>query len=70
MKIKVLAIKLSGYDNGTIVDVPDVNGIPTDLFWRNRLRDSAIDQCCEVVDEITEEKPKAITLSNISEDDN
>ena len=29
----------------------DNDGLPLDNFWRNRLRDSAIDNCLEVVNE-------------------
>jgi hypothetical protein len=28
----------------------DVNGMPLDLFWRNRIKDSAIDHCVEFVE--------------------
>lgn len=37
---------------GAIVSVEsDKNGIPIDLFWRNRVKDSAIDNCVEVLEE-------------------
>ena len=43
-----------------IIDINDENGVPTDLFWRNRLKDSAIDNCIEVVDQVilTQKKGK------------
>lgn len=27
------------------------NGLPLDIFWRNRLKDSAIDNCVQIVNE-------------------
>ena len=43
-----------------IIYINDENGVPTDLFWRNRLKDSAIDNCIEVVDQVilTQKKGK------------
>lgn len=35
----------------SIIEINDESGVPTDLFWRNRLKDSAIDNCIEVVEE-------------------
>jgi hypothetical protein len=31
------------------VEVADIDGVPSDRFWRNRLKDSAIDNCVEIV---------------------
>jgi hypothetical protein len=45
MKIRI--DNVTGF-SGTI-DVPDVDGIPTERFWRNRLKDAELDGCCEVV---------------------
>ena len=44
----------------TIIEINDENGVPTDLFWRNRLKDSAIDNCIEVIDQVilTQKKGK------------
>lgn len=44
----------------TIIDINDEDGVPTDLFWRNRLKDSAIDNCIQVVDQVilTQKKGK------------
>lgn len=53
MKLKLNA-NLRGNKSGDVIDVDDVNGVPTEIFWRRRLRDSAIDNCCEVVTD----KPK------------
>jgi hypothetical protein len=45
---------------GTIIEINDEHGVPTDLFWRNRLKDSAIDNCIEVMDQVilTQKKSK------------
>ena len=40
----------------------DENMIPLDIFWRNRLKDSAIDNCVEIVEE--ESSKKEIKESN------
>jgi len=32
-----------------IIEIDDVEGVPLDKFWRNRLKDSAIDNCVEIV---------------------
>ena len=47
MKLKVNNVK--GF-SGTI-EIEDSNGIPVERFWRNRLKDAEIDNCCEVIDE-------------------
>lgn len=71
MKIKINAKTLGAHSKGDIVDVSDVDGIPTEQFWRRRLKDSAIDDCCEVVDEITKAKPRvAVVTSEPTKDDN
>lgn len=36
----------------TVIEINDQDGVPTDLFWRNRLKDSAIDNCIEVVNQV------------------
>lgn len=58
MRIKINAKQLAGKVKGDIIEVDDINGIPTEEFWRRRLRDSAIDDCCEVVKEIAKAKPR------------
>ena len=32
-----------------VIEIADEQGIPNDHFWRNRLKDSAIDNCIEVI---------------------
>lgn len=51
-----LKFKNKEYKKDSIIEVDDVNNIPTDLFWRNRLKDSAIDNCVEIVS--TQKKDK------------
>lgn len=41
-----------------IIEINDENGVPTDLFWRNRLKDSAIDNCIEVVNQVISTQKK------------
>jgi hypothetical protein len=59
MKLKLnqnLKFKNKEYKKDSIIEVEDVDNIPTDLFWRNRLKDSAIDNCVEIV--LTQKKDK------------
>jgi len=53
MKTKKLRIEsdfVSGYKKGDVVDIyVDSNDIPTDPFWRQRLKDAQQDNCCELV---------------------
>ena len=46
MKLKILNVP--GY-SGTIDIETDYHGTPVDKFWRNRLKDAAIDGCVEIV---------------------
>jgi hypothetical protein len=41
-----------------IIEINDENGVPTDLFWRNRLKDSAIDNCIEIVNQVISTQKK------------
>lgn len=41
-----------------IIEINHENGVPTDLFWRNRLKDSAIDNCIEIVNEVISTQKK------------
>lgn len=49
MKIKVLTDSFPGMVRDEIVEVPEVDGIPSEQFWRRRLKDAQTDDCCEVV---------------------
>lgn len=33
----------------SIIEIDDIDGVPSEIFWRNRIRDSAIDNCVEIV---------------------
>lgn len=48
MKIK-LNIAMNGFAKGQEITIEDVDGVPTDKFWRRRLEDSKIDNSVEVV---------------------
>ena len=51
MKIK-LNTDLKQYKSGAIINIEtDSKGIPLDVFWRARLKDSEIDNCIEKVQE-------------------
>lgn len=52
MKIKLnqnLNTPKGKLNKNDIIEIEDINGEPLDQFWRNRLRDSAIDNCIEVL---------------------
>ena len=49
MKVKVNNVP--GFSG--IIEIEDNKGIPVKRFWRNRLKDAGIDNCCEVI------KPRA-----------
>lgn len=62
IKLNRLTIKINGtivgYQKGQEVSVSaDENGTPYDQFWRRRLKDAEIDNCCEIV------MPRAATRS-------
>lgn len=48
MKIKILK-DFDGFTKGSTVIAKEVNGIPAELYWRNRLKDAEIDGCAEIV---------------------
>lgn len=49
MKLKI-KVAMMGHKVDEIIDIADKNGIPKDKFWRNRVADSALDGCVEIVD--------------------
>ena len=54
MKIRVnneALAKSLGYRVDEIVDVKCRQGVPIDKEWRNRIKDSSIDGCIEIVKE-------------------
>jgi hypothetical protein len=40
----------------SIIEVADIDGIPIDRFWRNRIKDSTTDNCVEIVSTQTKGK--------------
>jgi len=49
MKIKINK-DFAQYKQGDILTVEsDSENTPKDIYWRNRLKDAKIDNCCEVV---------------------
>jgi hypothetical protein len=50
MQIKINQ-NFAGHKEGDIIEIQSHQGIPLENFWRRRLRDSAIDGCCEIVKE-------------------
>ena len=57
MKIKILKKIKTGLKIGQHLEIEDINGLPTDQFWRARLKDSEIDNCIEIIKDI-KIKPK------------
>lgn len=48
---------LNGVKPEQIISIQvDTDGTPLDRYWRNRLRDSVIDNCVEIVQNQSEEK--------------
>ena len=56
-KVKIKINKpLKNYKVGDIINIEvDANSIPTDIYWRRRLKDAEIDNCIEF---FKESKPK------------
>ena len=46
MKLKINSVP--GY-SGEVTIQTDVNGVPLEKFWRNRLKDAETDKCVEVI---------------------
>ncbi len=48
--LKIIVNKKMGfYEAGTIVKVQHNQGIPVDKYWRDRIKDSAFDDCVTVI---------------------
>lgn len=58
MNVKILVKKdLGEYKKGSIITVKAFDdGQPKPIYWRNRLKDSQFDGCCELVKEKKEKK--------------
>lgn len=51
-KLKINSDFISGHIKGEIVEIQvDSIGVPINPFWRKRLKDAQVDQCCELVEE-------------------
>jgi len=57
MKIK-LNTAMNGFAKGQEITIEGVDGIPTDSFWRRRLKDAEIDNSVEIVQTKAMQKPK------------
>lgn len=60
MKIKLNADFGSMGLKGTVIVLDGNDGVPTSKYWRRRLADSKIDNCCEVV-QPKESKPEKVS---------
>lgn len=52
MKIKIKSKALAtvlGYKQNDIIDIECRQGVPVSKEWRNRIKDSVIDDCVEIV---------------------
>lgn len=55
IKLKILK-SLKKYKIGEVINIEaDLNDNPIDRYWRNRIKDSKIDQCVEVIKEVIKE---------------
>jgi len=58
MKLQKLKINsVPGY-TGTVTIKTNSNGIPLDKFWRNRIKESELDNCVELVKPSAPKKKK------------
>jgi len=58
--MKLLKLKINnvpGY-TGTVNIKADSNGVPLDKFWRNRIKESELDNCVELVKPSAPKKKK------------
>lgn len=55
MEYRAMRVKINktfgGYEVGQVVPIKTKGGIPAELYWRNRLKDSKTDNCITVIDE-------------------
>lgn len=52
-----------GHPKGKVIELPAKDGVPVLRFWRDRIKDSAIDNCLEIV-----KKPSSKNSSNLGSD--
>jgi len=64
VKIRILK-SFSKYREGEVIEVKaDAEGVPLDIYWRRRLKDSHIDEAVEVV----KAQPKKSKSKPVTED--
>lgn len=57
--------------DGSIVKVEtDIEGIPVNVFWRRRLRDSKTDGCCSLVEDVVLDEVKVEVEKEVIPEDN
>jgi len=67
MSNEVLNVKINNADlakalkrrEGDIVNVKCKNGVPVDKYWRNRLKDMAVDNSVEIIKKQSKSKKEA-----------
>ena len=65
MEIKI-NFTFGRYKKGQIVTVPSIGEMPAEKYWRDRIRDSKIDQCVSIVDRKKSSK-KTAKSTNVTE---
>jgi len=56
LKIKINT-RFGKFIPGTIINVRHNNGIPLDKYWRDRVRDSQVDNCVTVIQPAEKKQP-------------
>lgn len=74
MTLKKIKVKLNrdfkGFKADRIIELEcDGCGIPTDLFWRRRLKDSKFDNCVEVVTSSSKSSNKKSDKKKVTQND-
>lgn len=64
MKIKI-NFDFGKYTKDQVVKVQSIDGMPTDKYWRDRIKDSEIDQCVSIVQ--SKKSKKTATSTNDTE---
>ena len=54
---------LKGHKSGQIIAIECINGVPVDKYWRDRIKDSATDNCVEILTN----RPQASSSDKIAE---
>lgn len=58
MKIKILK-ELKAHKSGDVVSIKvDNHGVPLERYWRNRISDSRMDKCIEIIKDKVDNKKK------------